>query len=136
MDSSVNERINQLYKDSRERSIRSYAIKIGVAPTTLNECIKGSEPRFSILSSILTGNPSISAEWLMRGTGNMYKNEEASTNNEPEEESEKDRFYQDIISTYQEAAREYRKKIEYLEKEIAKIAPFGNEEKKKESKSA
>ena len=86
MDSSVNERINQLYKDSRERSIRSYAIKIGVAPTTLNECIKGSEPRFSILSSILTGNPSISAEWLMRGTGNMYKNEEASTNNEPEEE--------------------------------------------------
>lgn len=136
MDSSVNERINQLYKDSRERSIRSYAIKIGVAPTTLNECIKGSEPRFSILSSILTGNPSISAEWRMRGTGNMYKNEEASTNNEPEEESEKDRFYQDIISTYQEAAREYRKKIEYLEKEIAKIAPFANEEKKKDSGAA
>lgn len=141
MNTSINERISQLYEDSGERSIRSYAMKIGVAPTTLNECIKGSEPRFSILSSILSGNPSISAEWLLRGVGNMYKNVEASTNAEAsaedeEEETEKDRFYQDIIFTYQEAAKNYRRKIEYLETELAKLAPFAGEEGNKQSKSA
>lgn len=70
---TINERINALYKNSGERSIRSFAIKVGIAPTTLNECIKGSEPRFSLLNALLNGIPSISAEWLLRGEGEMIK---------------------------------------------------------------
>ncbi|MEG0889365.1 MAG: hypothetical protein RSH25_12935 [Bacteroides sp.] len=75
MESTINERVNMLFKNSGERSIRSYAIKIGVAPTTLNECIKGAEPRYSLLNSILNGNPSVSAEWLLVGKGNMTKHD-------------------------------------------------------------
>ncbi len=68
---TVNERSIAIYKKSKARSVRSYALKIGVPPTTLNECIKGSESRFSLLKSILDGEPSISAEWLIRGKRNM-----------------------------------------------------------------
>lgn len=39
METTVNERIRLLFENSKEKSIRSYALKIGVAPTTLNECI-------------------------------------------------------------------------------------------------
>lgn len=78
MESTINERIRLIYKRSNERSVRSYAMKINVAPTTLNECIKGAEPRFSLIKSILDGEPSISAEWLMRGVGDMEKAETSS----------------------------------------------------------
>lgn len=86
------------------------------------------------LNSISNYYPELSLEWLITGKGPMLKSTEAST--EDEEETEKDRFYQDIIFTYQEAAKDYRKKIEYLEAELAKAAPFAGEEKKKQSKSA
>lgn len=65
--------INVLYKRSGQRSVRSYALKIDVAPTTLNKCIKGAEPLFSLLSAILNGEPFISAEWLLRNIGEMEK---------------------------------------------------------------
>lgn len=71
MKPTINERIEALYKRSGQRSVRSYALKIGVAPTTLNECIKGAEPRFSLLNAILNGEPSVSAEWLLRGIGEI-----------------------------------------------------------------
>ncbi len=79
MESTINERIEVLYKRSGQRSVRSYALKIGVAPTTLNECIKGAEPRFSLLSAILNGEPSISAEWLLRNIGEMEKSESSNS---------------------------------------------------------
>lgn len=65
--------INVLYKRSGQRSVRSYALKIDVAPTTLNKCIKGAKPHFSLLSVILNGEPFISAEWLLRIIGEMEK---------------------------------------------------------------
>lgn len=73
MENTINERIRLIYERSKERSVRSYALKIAVPPTTLNECIKGSEPRFSLIKAILDGEPSISAEWLIRGIGYMEK---------------------------------------------------------------
>lgn len=81
MEQSINERINTLYKYSKERSIRSFAIKLGVAPTTLNECIKGSEPRYSLLNSILSGLPSISPAWLLTGKGEMLKSSSTGDGN-------------------------------------------------------
>ena len=69
---TINERIRLLYENSGERSIRRYAHKMGIPPTTLNECIKGAEPRVSLIKAILDGEPSISSEWLLRGTGEMF----------------------------------------------------------------
>lgn len=76
METTVNERIRMLFENSREKSIRSYALKIGIPPTTLNECIKGAEPRHTLLSLIINGDPSISAGWLLTGKGEMNRNSE------------------------------------------------------------
>lgn len=72
MEDSVNKRIEMIYVESKEKSIRSYALKRGIPPTTLNECIKGAEPRYSLLRLLLDVEPFISAEWLLRGKGEMY----------------------------------------------------------------
>ena len=113
--------------------------KIGIAQSTLNGYFSGNR-RLSMTAvlAILNEFEDVSAEWLLRGVGDMYKNVEASTNIETEEEedSPKDKFYKDIIFTYQERAKEYRKKIEYLEAELAKAAPFTEEESKKQSGAA
>lgn len=117
MEKTVNQRIKSIFLQSGERSIRSYALSIGVAPTTLNECIKGSEPRFSLIKSILDGNPSISAEWLLLGQGSMYKSE--NTTQEPSQAEERI----DTKSTLNVLI----KTIEYYQKEVDRIMDNINE---------
>lgn len=73
MENTINERINAILHQSKYRSIRSFAERIDVAPTSLNGVINGAEPRYSTLYKILSVEPSISAEWLMRGEGNMLR---------------------------------------------------------------
>lgn len=111
--------------------------KIGIAQSTLNGYFSGNR-RLSLTTvlAILNEFEDISAEWLLRGEGNMYKDAKASTNIETEEDSPEDEFYKDIILTYQEMTKEYRKRIEYLETELAKAAPFASEEEKKQSGAA
>lgn len=121
--------------NAKARSVREFAELIGVKQVTLNQQVVGDRKlSLDVILAILNSFEDISAEWLLRGVGNMYKNAEASTDSE-EEDSEEDKFYKDIIFTYQEMTKEYRKKIEYLEAELAKAAPFAGEE-KKQSKSA
>ena len=122
--------------NAKARSVREFAELIGVKQVTLNQQVVGDRKlSLDVILAILNSFEDISAEWLLRGVGNMYKNAEASTDAE-EEDSEEDKFYKDIIFTYQEMTKEYRKKIEYLEAELAKAAPFAGEEKKKQSESA
>lgn len=122
--------------NAKARSVREFAELIGVKQVTLNQQVVGDRKlSLDVILAILNSFEDISAEWLLRGVGNMYNNAEASTDSE-EEDSEEDKFYKDIIFTYQEMTKEYRKKIEYLEAELAKAAPFAGEEKKKQSKSA
>ena len=126
-----------MYHAAKARSVREFAELIGVKQVTLNQQLAGDRKlSLDIISSILNSFENISAEWLLRGVGDMYKDVEASTNIETEEgDNPKDKFYKDIIFTYQEMTKEYRKKIEYLEAELAKAVPF-TEEEKKQSKSA
>lgn len=134
MDSIVIQHINELI-EVKAKSMRDFASQIGVRNNTLNQQLNGLRSiSYETINAILVAFEDISAEWLLRGVGNMYKNVEASTDSE-EEDSEEDKFYKDIIFTYQEMTKEYRKKIEYLEAELAKAAPFAGEE-KKQSKSA
>lgn len=133
MEKALTERFKELIR-VKSSSILDFSKRIDIAQTTLNSQLCSTRGiSINVIMLTLNAFPDISAEWLLRGVGNMYKNAEAST--EDEEETEKDRFYQDIILTYQEAAKDYRKKIEYLEAELAKAAPFAGEE-KKQSKSA
>lgn len=136
MENSVKQRIKEI-TPLKDISITALSKIIQVPQPTLNRQINTEAPMtLSNILLILNHFPDISAEWLLRGVGNMYKNVEASTDSEEEEDSEEDKFYKDIIFTYQEMTKEYRKKIEYLEAELAKAAPFAGEEKKKQSKSA
>lgn len=136
MEKALTERFKELIR-VKSSSILDFSKRIDIAQTTLNSQLCSTRGiSINVIMLTLNAFPDISAEWLLRGVGNMYKNVEASTDSEEEEDSEEDKFYKDIIFTYQEMTKEYRKKIEYLEAELAKVAPFAGEEKKKQSKSA
>lgn len=116
----------------KAKSVREFADSVGIKQVTLNQQLNGDRKlSLDTVLSILNSFEDISAEWLLRGVGSMYKEVEAST--EDKEDTEKDIYYRDIIFTYQEMAKEYRKKIEYLEKELAKSAPFTDKEENKQS---
>lgn len=135
MEKALTERFKELIR-VKSSSILDFSKRIDIAQATLNSQLCSTRGiSINVIMLTLNAFPDISAEWLLRGVGNMYKNAEASTDSE-EEDSEEDKFYKDIIFTYQEMTKEYRKKIEYLEAELAKAAPFAGEEKKKQSKSA
>lgn len=71
--SIVTERINMIYENSGISSKRAFANSIGVNEMTFGDTLRGSEPRFFILEALLKSNPKLSAEWLMRGEGEMYR---------------------------------------------------------------
>ena len=73
MESTVNERIGIIISEFGYKSKRAFAEKIGVAQTSLNDVLNGAEPKFSTLYKILRAEPLISAEWLLRGEGEMIK---------------------------------------------------------------
>lgn len=88
MESSINERIKAVFDLRGEKSVRAYALKRNLAPTTFGECLKGAEPRFSLLKAFLDGEPCVSAEWLMRGAGEMFLKEESIESAVPSQQSE------------------------------------------------
>ena len=73
METTINQRIKMIVENSG-KAITAYAAIIGVSQPTLKSCVDGdNSPRFDTLQKILIGNPMISAEWLMRGEGDMFR---------------------------------------------------------------
>lgn len=73
METTINQRIKMIVDESG-KAVNSYAAMIGVSQPTLKACVDGNNaPRFDTLQKILIVNPMISAEWLMRGEGDMLK---------------------------------------------------------------
>lgn len=65
-------RVSQVVKNSG-LSVRAFAINSGIKQQTLSNQLNGSrEISLSTVEAILTHYEDISAEWLMRGKGNMY----------------------------------------------------------------
>lgn len=63
-------------------SSRAFALKCKLRPNTLSNQLNGiREISLSTITAILTTYPEVSAEWLMRGNGDMFiaKNEEPNT---------------------------------------------------------
>lgn len=69
----INERIKEFLAKSGERSQRQFAYRTGINEMTLSDALRGTEPKFSTLEAILKAYPKLSAEWLMRGEGEMYR---------------------------------------------------------------
>lgn len=79
---TITERLNLLTHSNLYRSRRAFAKAAGINEVTLSDNInKGTEPRFSTLEAILFANPNISAEWLMRGEGEMFRDGSTNTVN-------------------------------------------------------
>lgn len=75
MENSVNERVRTLI-DYKELSDNKFAQMIGVGQKLLsNMFIRGTEPSSKTISSILNTFQDISAEWLLRGEGDMLISE-------------------------------------------------------------
>ena len=74
MENTINQRVGLAIENSPNKSVNSFAKRIGVPQATLSFCVNGQrEPRASLLMSVLNGLPELSAEWLMRGEGTMWK---------------------------------------------------------------
>lgn len=96
MEKALTERFKELIR-VKSSSILDFSKRIDIAQTTLNSQLCSTRGiSINVIMLTLNAFPDISAEWLLRGVGNMYKNAEASTDSE-EEDSEEDKFYKDII---------------------------------------
>ena len=79
----------KLIADKFELSITALSKRIGIAQQTLNRQIVGENAMsLTTVEAILSCFPEISAEWLLRGDGSMFKNENAIKSNESFSEKE------------------------------------------------
>lgn len=119
MESTVNERIANIISFYGYKSKRAFADKIGVAQTSLNDILKGAEPKYSTLYKILLAEPLVSAEWLLRGTGDM---ELSSTAEELEDEALSDNYILNVMANALDDLHKFleikENKINELEKEL------------------
>lgn len=66
------QRIKKLISD-KNCTVNSFAHEIGMSQRTLNNYVQlGRYPSYETLYAILHRFPDVSAEWLMRGKGNMF----------------------------------------------------------------
>ncbi|MCD8386238.1 MAG: helix-turn-helix domain-containing protein [Bacteroidales bacterium] len=109
------ERIKQLIEASG-LSVRAFAVKIGLNQPTLDRMIKGINAiNVNCLNSILAAFPDVSAEWLMRGEGEMYKVDPRTSNYE-----RLDKLV-DTISTLQSVINDKSETIAQLNQHIKQL---------------
>lgn len=65
------ERLRLLIED-KGYNPKTFAEKIGMAQRTINNYVNGRFPSYEAIHAILHTFPDVSAEWLMRGEGEMY----------------------------------------------------------------
>ena len=105
---------------SQKTSVRSFAIKCGIKQQTLSSQLNGArELGLSTVTAILTTFADISAEWLLRGEGNMLKND--SPISEPTTDFDRLMKLVDTITTLQEVVNEKSKTIALLKERNAQL---------------
>ena len=72
----IKDTINRLLEAEKLSQI-DFAKKVGVQRSNITHVLNGrSKPSYDFLLNIIRAFPSINIEWLMTGTGEMYKNKE------------------------------------------------------------
>lgn len=67
------ERIEFIIKQQGLTNVE-FAAKAGIAPATLSHITSGrSKPTLTILRGVISGFPELNPEWILMGTGSMYK---------------------------------------------------------------
>lgn len=78
MDSTVAQRIKSIL-NHKQISIAAFAKMIGMLQVTCNRQIRGDQAvSLALIEGFLHVFPDISAEWLLRGEGEMYKSNSGS----------------------------------------------------------
>lgn len=77
MEAAIYQRVKLILED-KSISVNALSKQINVAQATLNPQLRGDRTlAANIVEKILTAFPDVSAEWLMRGIGTMYSNQDA-----------------------------------------------------------
>lgn len=77
MEVTIYQRV-KLILENKSISVNALSKQINVAQATLNPQLRGDRTlAANIVEKILTAFPDVSAEWLMRGIGTMYSNQDA-----------------------------------------------------------
>lgn len=77
MEETIYQRVKCVLED-KSISINALSKQINVAQATLNPQLRGDRTlAANIVEKILNAFPDVSAEWLMRGIGTMYSNQDA-----------------------------------------------------------
>lgn len=113
MEESICSRIREII-NYYNISDRQFAIKIGVTQSVIGSMFqKQTEPSAKVLKLILSSDERISAEWLMRGNGEMLLTSEQPTDTE-------DRLNKlvDTITFQQDTIKNLQARIKELEAEL------------------
>lgn len=74
MENVVYQRVNEILAD-KQVSVNALSKLVGMAQTTLNTQLRGERAlSVFVVVKLLEVFPDISAEWLLRGEGEMYRN--------------------------------------------------------------
>lgn len=97
-------------------SARAFALSCGLRQNTLSNQLNGiRELSLSTITAILTTYPELSSEWLLRGEGEMFKNEVNSN------ELERINKLVDTITTLQDAINSKSDTIATLNEKIKQL---------------
>lgn len=117
MESTINGRIKEFinYLDITDSA---FAKKIGVTQSVIASMfLRGTEPSAKVISSILAVFDDISAEWLLRGKGEML----ISANQSKDENTERISRLVDTIATLQGTINEQLKTIQALQEKERRL---------------
>ena len=141
---TISDRIKQCYEHSGARSVRSYALSLGIPERTIGDVInKGVEPRTPFLLAFLNANPQLSAQWLMTGEGPMFKDGKLPTpdvkvqngingdkNHHNTFGSTDDGFWKTMLQTLQDTITDLRARCSTYEQQNQELQRLLEEEKK------
>ena len=73
LEQTLKQRVIKVVEMEYGTSVNKFAAALGLRQTTLNDQINGnSKISATVILAILSVHPNISAEWLLRGKGEMY----------------------------------------------------------------
>lgn len=118
MEATIYQRVKLVLED-KSISVNALSKQINVAQATLNPQLRGDRTlAANIVAKILDAFPDVSAEWLMRGVGTMYSNQDADDSSYMFAEEPKHDIIHEVIPE-QESRQDdsvWKAKYEELEK--------------------
>lgn len=118
METTIYQRVKLVLED-KSISVNALSKQINVAQATLNPQLRGDRTlAANIVAKILDAFPDVSAEWLMRGIGTMYSNQDADDSSYMVAEEPKHDFIHEVMpeQEYHQDDSVWKAKYEELEK--------------------